>query len=159
MQYRDIKRLLDAVTEAELTEFTLETGDWKMSLRRGSPAQVQPVARQETAAPVPASSPVEPAAPAAAEAESPAVVAALDPKLIDVVAPIVGTFYAASAPDRDDYVKVGDRVTRGTVLCIIEAMKLMNEIEAEVAGTVVELLVRNEDPVEYGQPLLRIAPG
>src|SRR5690554_3244931 len=159
MQYRDIKRLLDAVTEAELTEFTLETGDWKMSLRRGSPAQVQPVARQETAPPVPASSPVEPAAPAAAEAESPAVVAALDPKLIDVVAPIVGTFYAASALDRDDYVKVGDRVTRGTVLCIIEAMKLMNEIEAEADGVITEVLVRNEDPVEYGQPLFRIKPG
>ncbi len=159
MQYRDIKRLLDAVTEAELTEFTLETGDWKMSLRRGPPVETHPASQPAAPSPVPASNRQEPAAPAPAEDDSPAVVAALDPKLIDVVAPIVGTFYAASAPDKEDYVKVGDRVTRGAVLCIIEAMKLMNEIEAETDGVITEVLVRNEDPVEYGQPLFRIKPG
>jgi acetyl-CoA carboxylase biotin carboxyl carrier protein len=77
---------------------------------------------------------------------------------VEVLAPIVGTFYAAPSPDAADFVRVGDRVKVGQVLCIIEAMKLMNEIEAEVAGTVVEILVRNEDPVEYGQVLFRIAP-
>ncbi len=79
-------------------------------------------------------------------------------RLVDIVAPIVGTFYAGAAPDAPNYVAVGDRVQTGTVLCIIEAMKLMNEIEAEVAGTVVEVLVKNEDPVEYGQVLFRIDP-
>ncbi|QRN80300.1 MAG: acetyl-CoA carboxylase biotin carboxyl carrier protein, partial [Nocardiopsis sp. BM-2018] len=79
-------------------------------------------------------------------------------RLVDVTAPIVGTFYAAPAPDAPNYVKPGDRVQVGAVLCIIEAMKLMNEIEAEVAGTVVEVLVKNEDPVEYGQVLFRIDP-
>ena len=75
-----------------------------------------------------------------------------------MLAPIVGTFYAAPSPDAPAFVKVGDRVKPGTVLCIIEAMKLMNEIEAEVAGVVREVAVENEDPVEYGQVLFRIEP-
>jgi acetyl-CoA carboxylase biotin carboxyl carrier protein len=75
-----------------------------------------------------------------------------------VKAPIVGTFYRAPSPDADPFVEVGDSVSEGDVLCIIEAMKLMNEIEAEVAGTIAEILVRNEEPVEYGQPLFRIDP-
>jgi len=88
----------------------------------------------------------------------PAVTPAGPTRLVDVLAPIVGTYYASPAPDAPNYVKVGDRVQPGSVLCIIEAMKLMNEIEAEVAGTVVELLVTDEDPVEYGQVLFRIDP-
>ena len=75
-----------------------------------------------------------------------------------MTAPIVGTFYGAPAPDAPSYVKAGDRVEPGTVLCIIEAMKLMNEIEAETSGVVREVLVRNEEPVEYGQVLFRIEP-
>ncbi len=77
---------------------------------------------------------------------------------VEVTAPIVGTFYGAPAPDAPSYVKAGDRVEPGTVLCIIEAMKLMNEIEAETSGVVREVLVRNEEPVEYGQVLFRIEP-
>jgi acetyl-CoA carboxylase biotin carboxyl carrier protein len=86
------------------------------------------------------------------------LVAAIDPHLIEITAPIVGTFYAAASPEAADYVKVGDKVSQGAVLCIIEAMKLMNEIEAEVSGVITEILVRNEEPVEYGQPLFRIRP-
>ena len=78
--------------------------------------------------------------------------------LVEVVAPIVGTFYSAPSPDAPAYVRVGDRVKPGSVLCIIEAMKLMNEIEAEVTGVVREVLVENDDPVEYGQVLFRIEP-
>jgi acetyl-CoA carboxylase biotin carboxyl carrier protein len=77
---------------------------------------------------------------------------------VEVTAPIVGTFYAAPAPDAPAFAKVGDTVSAGSVLCIIEAMKLMNEIEAEVSGTIREILVTNEDPVEYGQVLFRIEP-
>jgi acetyl-CoA carboxylase biotin carboxyl carrier protein len=77
---------------------------------------------------------------------------------VEVIAPIVGTFYASPAPDAPSFAKVGDRVESGTVLCIIEAMKLMNEIEAETSGVVREVLVRNEEPVEYGQVLFRIEP-
>jgi acetyl-CoA carboxylase biotin carboxyl carrier protein len=77
---------------------------------------------------------------------------------VEVTAPIVGTFYASPAPDAPSYVKAGDRVEPGAVLCIIEAMKLMNEIEAETSGVVRDVLVRNEEPVEYGQVLFRIEP-
>jgi acetyl-CoA carboxylase biotin carboxyl carrier protein len=100
----------------------------------------------------------EPSAAAAPAAAGATAAADEKAKGTDVVAPIVGTFYAAPSPDAQVFVHVGDQVKVGQVLCVIEAMKLMNEIEAEVAGTVVEILVRNEDPVEYGQVLMRIAP-
>jgi len=100
----------------------------------------------------PAAAPVETAVVPADEAPAPAS------HLVEVTAPIVGTFYDSPAPDADAYVKVGDRVKAGAVLCIIEAMKLMNEIETETAGTVAEILVRDEEPVEYGQVLFRIDP-
>ncbi len=156
MEFKDIKRLLDAIAGAEIDEFSLETADYKLAVRRGA---VQPPAGNPAAAEAPRLAVVEPAAqPAQAiisVTETPAVVA-LDPQLIEITAPIVGTFYAAASPDAADYVQVGDKVAPGSVLCIIEAMKLMNEIEAEVNGVVTEILVSNEEPVEYGQPLFRI---
>ena len=166
MDPKDIKKLLDAVAEADVNEFTLETGDYKLTLKRG---EVVVAAPQVVAAAAPvtvqATAPAAPATPAVAEVAATAApevkqeeasVAASN--LIEVTAPIVGTFYAAPSPDAGNYVKVGDKVNAGTVLCIIEAMKLMNEIEAETAGTIVEILVANEDPVEYGQVLFRIDP-
>jgi acetyl-CoA carboxylase biotin carboxyl carrier protein len=78
--------------------------------------------------------------------------------LVDVKSPMVGTFYRSAAPDAPSYVERGTRVSKGDTLCIIEAMKLMNELVAEVSGTIVEILVENADPVEYGQPLFRIDP-
>ncbi len=94
------------------------------------------------------------------EAAMPAaeVPAAVDSKLADVTSPMVGTFYAAPAPDADPYVKVGDHVSKGQTLCILEAMKLMNELEAEVDGTIKEINVENAEPVEYGQLLFRVLP-
>jgi acetyl-CoA carboxylase biotin carboxyl carrier protein len=158
MEVKDIRRLLDVLANTDVNELTLETGEYKLTVRRGrdgtvvqhpQPAPV-PVAHPQQAAPAPA--PVDvPPAPSERPAESKA-------HLSEVTAPIVGTFYSAPSPDADDYVKVGDRVERGSVLCIIEAMKLMNEIEAETAGTIAEILVRNEEPVEYGQVLFRIDP-
>lgn len=166
MQFRDIKRLLDAVAEADLSEFSLETSDYKLSLKRlqngaiGTQVSLAPAGAQPASQPA-ALPPVQNTSPPAAEtvaatAAEPA--AGATSGLVDVTAPIVGTFYAAPAPDAPDYVKVGDRVSRGSVLCIIEAMKLMNEIESETEGVVAEVLVRNEDPVEYGQVLFRIQP-
>lgn len=154
MEFKDIKRLLDAIAGAEISEFSLETADYKLAVRRGTGGSIV----QENLQLAAAESPVEtqPAQAMIAVAETPAVVAALDPQVVEITAPIVGTFYSASSPDAADYVRVGDKVTQGSVLCIIEAMKLMNEIEAEVNGTVTEILVRNEEPVEYGQPLFRI---
>jgi len=166
MEVKDIKRLLDALAAADVREFSYETGDYKLSLRRGqeaitqvpAPAATQPgnadvgmaaglagPAVAQTAAPEPSHRPPE---------SEPTH----DERFVEVTAPIVGTFYSAPSPDAPEYVKVGDRVKAGAVLCIIEAMKLMNEIEADTGGVVREILVSNEEPVEYGQVLFRIEP-
>lgn len=163
MEVKEIRRLLDALASTDVNELTLETGEYKLTVRRGQdgaftsqaePAPVPAAAAQPVGQPPPpAAAPTEAAVPAKTEAPSEST-----DHLVEVNAPIVGTFYAAPSPDAGDYVKVGDKVERGAVLCIIEAMKLMNEIEAETAGTVKEILVRNEEPVEYGQVLFRIDP-
>ena len=160
MDVKDLKKLLDAVAEAEINELTLETGDYKIMVKRGAGLLAPQLSYvQDVPAVAQAATPV-----VATAASSPAKVEAEPVKadtshLVEVSAPIVGTFYAASAPDAPDFVKLGDKVKAGAVLCIIEAMKLMNEIEAEVSGTISEILVKNEDPVEYGQVLFRIDPG
>ena len=159
MDPKDLKRILDSIKESDVNEFSLETPDYKLHVKRGTQISTAPqavisavpapqvmVAPVATAAALPA--PVE--APAAA----PAPVAASSGTTVK--APIVGTFYQSSSPDTAAFVKVGDHVEVGKILCIIEAMKLMNEIEAEVAGTVRQILVQNASPVEYGQPLFVI---
>ena len=166
MEVKDIKRLLDAVASAGVSEFSYETGDFKLTVKRNqvqgavappSPTGGRPASGAESVVPPPdvAGAPSEPL-PSRQQPEQPGP---QQHAFFEVTAPIVGTFYTAPAPDAAPYVKVGDRVDEGAVLCIIEAMKLMNEIEAETAGTVVEILVQNEEPVEYGQALFRIDPG
>ncbi|HLR45549.1 MAG TPA: acetyl-CoA carboxylase biotin carboxyl carrier protein [Deinococcales bacterium] len=155
MELAKLKKLLKAVADAEVNEFSLTTDEYTISLKRGEPA---PVAVQQQVVPVAGVPPEAPAAAEQAPAADSGVAAALEPDLAEVTAPIVGTFYEAPAPDAAAYVQVGDHVSKGTVLCIIEAMKLMNEIEAEVDGVIAEILVNNEDPVEYGQSLFRIRP-
>lgn len=162
MDVKDIKKLLEAAADADVNELSLETGDYKLSVKRGgevvfdAPRQLQPQAPapqpQASAQPAPQQAPAEPVP---EQAES----AAAQSHHAEVTAPIVGTFYSSSAPDAPPFVKIGDKVEAGTVLCIIEAMKLMNEIEAETGGTVADILVKNEEPVEYGQVLFRIDPG
>lgn len=171
MDLKDLKRLMDAMAPAGVVEIEFE---WdgseagpggRVALRRAvAAAPVAPGGGYH--APMPTLSfdphPAPAAVAASAQPATVAVAAPVEPPRpagVEVLAPIVGTFYAAASPDAADFVRVGDRVKVGQVLCIIEAMKLMNEIEAEVGGTVVEVLVRNEDPVEYGQALFRIAPG
>ncbi len=153
MDVKELKRLLESVKESGISELVLETGDYKLSVKRGGePAAPTPVAQ----APAPQQDALPAAAPLpAAFAPTPAAPAS---HLTEVTAPIVGTFYASPGPDAPTFVKVGDRVQAGTVLCIIEAMKLMNEIEAEAAGVVREVLVRDTEPVEYGQTLFRLEP-
>jgi acetyl-CoA carboxylase biotin carboxyl carrier protein len=160
MEVKDIKRLLDALAASDVREFSYETGDYKLTLRRG----------QESAAPAPAVTNAAAVSASDAGASTPApaeqpqrgqeseAAPRRDERFIEVTAPIVGTFYSAPSPDAPPYAKVGDRVKAGAVLCIIEAMKLMNEIEAETGGVVREVLVSNEEPVEYGQVLFRIEP-
>ena len=155
MDVKELKRLLESVKDSDISELVLETGDYKLSVKRGAgvaPAPVAPSAPQQASVAETATPPTPVAEPATPEPAPPAS------NLAEVVAPIVGTFYAAPSPDAPSFVKVGDRVQAGTVLCIIEAMKLMNEIEAEAAGVVREVLVRDTEPVEYGQALFRLEP-
>jgi acetyl-CoA carboxylase biotin carboxyl carrier protein len=147
----------EGVSELELEwDGAEEKPGGRLLLRRGDMVRFDPPVAGH-GLPVAAPNPVQPTipAPAPTSASAPmAPTAAGTP----VTAPIVGTFYASPNPESGPFVKVGDRVKEGQVLCIIEAMKLMNEIEAEVAGVVTEILVRNEDPVEFGQVLMRINP-
>jgi len=164
MDVKDIKRLLDALAASEVREFSYETEEYKLNVKRGpEPVVTQTVAAAPQPAPQAAQPAPAPASPAPAEGaagSAPAEPGAeeVPSHWVEVTAPIVGTFYGAPAPDAPSYVKAGDRVEPGAVLCIIEAMKLMNEIEAETSGVVREVLVRNEEPVEYGQVLFRIEP-
>lgn len=164
MDVKEIRKLLDAMSQTEVNELTLETGDYKLTVKRGlervvsvqepaQPASSAASGEAKTTPEVKAST-----APQAAPTPSEATTEPAGSNFVEVIAPIVGTFYEASSPDAEPYVQVGDKVKPGTVLCIIEAMKLMNEIEAETAGTLREILVNNEEPVEYGQVLFRIEP-
>jgi acetyl-CoA carboxylase biotin carboxyl carrier protein len=143
MDLEKIEGLVKIIENSSLTQFTLEEGDTKITMSKLShPPVIAPG--------MPAPPPQAPAAPApAAEAEAP------EEKLF-ITAPIVATFYSAPAPDAPAFVKVGDRVKNGQTVCILEAMKLMNEIQAEYDCEIEAILVSNEQKVEYGQPLFRV---
>ena len=155
MEFKDIKKLVELMKTNELSEFELEDGDFRLLARRGEgggPVYVQqPVA---AAAPAPAAAPVAAAAPTADT--SPGEAAGPPAETID--SPMVGTMYRSASPDADPYVSVGQQVDADTVVCIIEAMKVMNEIKAERAGFIKKVLVDTATPVEFGQPLFEIAP-
>ena len=151
MKIDEIKTIVKMMSDNDLTEFKIEAEEYNLCIKRGNDkTQVftnAPIAAPVVAAPVAA--PVV-AAPIAAPEDTPAA----SEKTID--APIVGTFYASPSPDAKIFVNVGDKVTVDTVVCIIEAMKVMNEIKAEKAGVIKEILVENSTPVEYGQALFVI---
>lgn len=151
-----IRELLDTLAQTDVTELTLKCEDFDLTVRRGDTAAVPPARSPvpESEAPVALPSPV----PAAPTAESTPPALPKDEKWEEIVSPMVGTFYRAPAPNDPPYVNVGDRIRPAQVVCIIEAMKLMNEIEAEVGGEVTEVLVQNGEPVEYGQVLMRVRP-
>ena len=161
MKVEQVLELVKAVSESNLTEFKYEEDGVKLSLKKTSDRIVQVQApAAPVAAPVIAPAPVPAAAPvsAPAGAEAPADASAEGELKGNVVkSPLVGTFYAAPAEDADPFVKVGDSVKEGQVLAIVEAMKLMNEIESDFTGTVTEILVENGQAVEYGQPLFVIS--
>ena len=166
MKVEQVLQLIQAVSDSELTEFKYEENGVKLSLKKtegkivqvqtpvAAPAVVQAAPAVIPAAPV-AAAPAPEAAPAAGEASAAEAADALPAGNI-VKSPLVGTFYAAPAEDAEPFVKVGDSVKEGQVLAIVEAMKLMNEIESDFTGTVAEILVENGQAVEYGQPLFVI---
>ncbi|HZU33715.1 MAG TPA: acetyl-CoA carboxylase biotin carboxyl carrier protein [Candidatus Angelobacter sp.] len=164
MNQKELKELIDFLIEKDISEFELERGDVKVRIKRGMEAatsivtQAVPVAPVQIAAPV-ASIPVaQPAAPVASGPAAAPPAAPSAEELHTVKSPIVGTFYESPSPGSAPFVKPGDQVAAGQVLCIIEAMKLMNEIESDMAGEIVKMLVNNGQPVEYGQPLFAIRP-
>ena len=153
MNQRELKDLIEFLIEKDITEFELERGDVKVRIRRGGDAApAAPAGHYAVAAPAPAAPAPAPAAAA------PPVGITEEAGLHSVKSPIVGTYYEAPSPGSPPFVKVGDTVEAGQVLCIIEAMKLMNEIESDVAGELVKKLAANGQPVEYGQALFVIKP-
>ena len=149
MELDKIRELVRLVEESQIQE--LELSNRGETIRIAKAGAASPMMVQAAAASMPA---VAPSPAAAAATPAPAAPSAGR----EVTSPIVGTFYRSPSPESEFFVKVGDRVSVGDVLCIVEAMKVMNEIEAEFAGTVLEILVENAQPVEFGQPLFRVDP-
>jgi acetyl-CoA carboxylase biotin carboxyl carrier protein len=161
MDLKEIQALIKFVAKSGAQEVSLETEDFKINIKTGSDAE-QPTIIQAMApqAPVAMAAAAAPAAPAAAAPAAPAAEAQADDdsNYITVKSPMIGTFYRSASPEADAFVKVGDEVKPGDVLCIIEAMKLFNEIESEVSGKIVKVLVDDQTPVEYDQPLFLVDP-
>ncbi len=154
MEIKDIQKLLDFIAHSSLDEVNIETGEFKVSVKRNAVTTVV-----TTAAPAPV---VAAPAPVAA-APAPVAVATSAPKAdeskyLTIKSPMIGTFYRSAGPDKPSFVEVGDEVSTGKVVCIVEAMKLFNEIESEVSGRIVKVLVENATPVEYDQPLFLVEP-
>ena len=159
MDIKEIKAVLDLCKKQDVAEFELETKDFKIKLKRGSepggPVIYQESVSPAAAAPValaPAAAPIAAAAPASAPPPAP-----VDPGA-EIKSPMIGTFYRAPSPESANYIEVGAKVDPETVVCLIEAMKVMNEIKAEVSGVITEVLVENAKPVEFDQPMFRIQP-
>ncbi|HUQ50147.1 MAG TPA: acetyl-CoA carboxylase biotin carboxyl carrier protein [Terriglobales bacterium] len=158
MNQKELKELIEFLIEKDIAEFELERGDVKVRIKRSAEVSQAPEVRYVSA---PASSPagathMAAQAPVSAEISRKEAPPAAEEELFTVKSPIVGTFYEAPSPGAPPFFKNGDTVEAGQILCIIEAMKLMNEIESEVSGEIVKRFVNNNQPVEYGQPLFAI---
>lgn len=167
MTFKEIQELIRLVGKTKLNEFKVKDGDFEMIIRSENYAKasnaapiihttpsIMPMAPAPVAAPAPTA--VSAAAPAAPTAE--ATAAEDTSKYIEIKSPMIGTFYRSASPEKPLYVSVGDKIDKTSVVCIIEAMKLFNEIEAEVSGTIVKVLVEDSQPVEYDQPLFLVDP-
>ena len=153
MELKDIKAIIDLMKKNSITEFELEQQDSKIRLKRGLNGGVPAVQSEEPA--LVSAAPILPPVVVAPVAVPPQPVATGE---IDIKSPMIGTFYRAPSPEAGNYVDVGTEVNAETVVCIIEAMKVMNEIKAEVKGVVTQVLVENGKPVEFGQPLFKVRP-
>ncbi len=155
MKLREIQDLIKIVSESGIDELSLEQNEFKLSIINNKEGKFVEVARQPQM--MQASMPVQQYAPApittASNAETPVKAEVASAARAEIKSPIVGTFYRSASPDKPAYIKVGDKVQKGQVVCIVEAMKLFNEIESEVSGTVVKVMVEDAQPVEYDQVL------
>jgi len=157
MKTTEIRDLIDFIAQSGLNEVDIETKELKLHVKREPDQKVLKSSAPMMAAPVAVAAPaaVTAPAPAAPKAEKPA---AAGKNTVDIKSPMIGTFYRSSNPDSPPFVSVGDKVTKGQVVCIIEAMKLFNEIESEVSGTIVKATIENSSPVEYDQVLFVVEP-
>lgn len=160
INFNELKELLGAIAQTDITEVTLKTETFELTVRRGNstipvsstvlspPATVDSsLVTAETSTMSPSSEPLK------SSVSSP-----IEKKWVEITSPMVGTFYRASTPNESPFVEVGDCISNGQTVCIVEAMKLMNDIDAEVAGEVMEIVIANGEPVEYGQTLMWINP-
>lgn len=162
MTYKEIQNLLKLVSDSDLSEVRLKDGDFEITVRTSAysktkyaaPTMMAAPAQMQMAAPAPAAE----VAPAAADANAAGGDSADTSNLLEVKSPIVGTFYRSPSPDKPVYVSVGDTISEGSVVCIVEAMKLFNEIESEVSGKIVKVMVDDASPVEYDQVLFLVDP-
>ena len=157
MDFKQIQELIKMVNKSNLSEVSIEEKDFKITIRQKDEI-IQTVAAPVAALPVAAPAPVAQAAPAAAPAASKAPATEDTSKYIAIKSPMIGTFYRRPAPDKPLFAEVGDEVAPGKTVCIIEAMKLFNEIESEIKGKIVKVLVEDQSPVEYDQPLFLVDP-
>ena len=158
INFQELRELLGTISQTDITELVLKNDDFELTVRKQKgvvTVSQMPVPAPAVEIPDTPPAPTTPTAPPVA----PAVPTVDDRKWVDITSPMVGTYYAAPAPDEDPFVTVGDRINKGDTVCIIEAMKLMNEIEGEVTGQIMEISVQNGDPVEFGQVLMRVNPG
>lgn len=156
MELKDIQSLVKLVSNSTVDELSVEKKDFKINIKKNAPNVV-------AAAPAAAPQPVQVQAPAPQTAPQPKAAEAPQAEatpsnLIEVKSPMIGTFYRKPSPDKPNFAEVGDEIKKGQVVCIIEAMKLFNEIESEVSGKVVKILVDDSEPVEYDQPLFLVEP-
>jgi acetyl-CoA carboxylase biotin carboxyl carrier protein len=160
INFVELQELLKTISQTNIGELVLKTDDFELVIRKeapvvlAAPPAIAPVAVPQTVTEVSPTASLSPVT----EATPPPAPPAVDKKWVAVTSPMVGTFYSAPAPDEPPFVEAGERIRSGQIVCIIEAMKLMNEIESEIGGQVVEIVVKNGDPVEYGQTLLWIDP-
>lgn len=159
MDFKDIKKIVELMDEHGLSQFKLEQDETKLELKKGGEVDMKLVQQLMAAAPVAPMAVAPPAmaapAPVAAGAEE-AAAGGLAPGEVEITSPMVGTFYTSPSPDADAFVKVGSQVSPESPVCIVEAMKVMNEIQAEVSGEITAILVENGTAVQFGEPLFRV---
>jgi len=163
MEFKQIQELIKAINKSNISELSVEEGDFKITIKQAQVAESQFIAVQAPAMQampqmMPHTMPAQQAvaAPQAAPAQTPSAPA--NDKLITIKSPMIGTFYRSPSPDKPAFVNVGDEIKQGDVLCIVEAMKLFNEIESEVNGKIVKVLVDDASPIEYDQPMFLVEP-